>query len=417
MDDNKRDLYESLWWVRQEGPIGGLMTFNADYGYIESIVRGFRSGFLKSYEYRQLCQCESLDDVKLTMGDTDYLNVLSNVNKLTPEIILKRCEDKFVAEFNFLQSQATGPLSTFLDFITYEDLITNISFIITSMIKGADPTTLLHKSLPLGKSPHLRSVMTFENFEGSDGLVELYRTVLIDTPVAHYFENYFNSEIKSDSPSREIQRVYNEVEIDIITNMLQKLWLEDFYAYCQRLGGETAVIMKTLLEFEADRRAISIMINSFNTNLNDPQNRDSERKKLFCSFGQLYPEATLIRFSQVGDINQLAVALEPYKVYSDLYRQSAEGGGKSLEDLLYEEEVKLCRYCFDGQSHFASFYGWVKLKKQEMRNIKWSSSRIPVAPRLHSPLYCEAESVCSAAPALTAFHCTSSAPCAVMTGS
>ena len=276
----------------------------------------------------------------------------------------------------FLQSQATGPLATFLDFITYEDLITNISFIITSMIKGADPTTLLHKSLPLGKSPHLRSVMTFENFEGSDGLVELYRTVLIDTPVAHYFENYFNSEIKSDSPSREIQRVYNEVEIDIITNMLQKLWLEDFYFYCQRLGGETAVIMKTLLEFEADRRAISIMINSFNTNLNDPSNRDTERKKLFCSFGTLYPEATLIRFSTVGDINQLAVALEPYKVYSDLYRQSQEGGGKSLEDLLYEEEVKLCRLCFDGQSHFASFYGWVKLKKQELRNIKWILSCI-----------------------------------------
>jgi hypothetical protein len=107
MDDNKRDLYESLWWVRQEGPIGGLMTFNADYGYLEAIVRGFRSGFLKSFEYRQLSQCETLDDVKLTMGDTDYVNVLANVNKLTPEIILKRCEDKFVAEFNVSKKTQT----------------------------------------------------------------------------------------------------------------------------------------------------------------------------------------------------------------------------------------------------------------------------------------------------------------------
>lgn len=98
-DEAKRDVLESLWWVRQEGPIGGLTTFNAEYGYIEAILRGFRSGFLKSYEYRQLTQCETLDDVKLTLGDTDYLNVLSNVNKLTPEIILKKCEDKFVAEF------------------------------------------------------------------------------------------------------------------------------------------------------------------------------------------------------------------------------------------------------------------------------------------------------------------------------
>src|ERR1700742_1746970 len=109
IDDNKRDLYESLWLVRQEGPIGGLMTFNVDYGYLEAIVRGLRSGFLKSFEYRQLSQCETLEDVKLTMGDTDYMNVLQNLNKLTPEIILKKCEDKFVAEFNFLQSQSAGP--------------------------------------------------------------------------------------------------------------------------------------------------------------------------------------------------------------------------------------------------------------------------------------------------------------------
>jgi V-type H+-transporting ATPase subunit d len=210
-----------------------------------------------SLQYRQLCQCETLEDVKLCLGDTDYMNVLQNQSKLTPEIILKKCEDKFVHEFQFLQSQAVGPLATFLYFITYEDLISNISFIITSMIKGSDPAQLLNKCLPLGRSPHLKSVMTFENVDNSDGLVELYRTVLIDTPVASYFETYFNSEVKSDQPSREIQRVYNEIEIDIITNMLQKLWLEDFYKFCtQSIGGDTGEIMKELLEFEADRRAI-----------------------------------------------------------------------------------------------------------------------------------------------------------------
>lgn len=60
---------------------------------------------------------------------------------------------------------------------------------------GADAETLLAKCLPLGASPHLRSIMTFENFDNADGLVELYRTVLIDTPVAPYFEKYFNSEV------------------------------------------------------------------------------------------------------------------------------------------------------------------------------------------------------------------------------
>ena len=169
--------------------------------------------------------------------------------------------------------------------------------------------------------------------------------------------------------------MYNEIEIDIITNMLQKLWLEDFYRYCLTLEGDSAIQMKQLLEFEADRRAISITINSFNTSLNEPANRDSERKKLYCSFGSLYPECTLIKFSLVSDLGQLATALEPYKVYSDLMRQSLEGS-KTFEDLLYEYEVQLCRQAFDGQSHVASFYAWTKLKKQELRNIKWILSCI-----------------------------------------
>jgi len=377
-EEAKRDVHEAGNVLRDDSTIGGLTTFNIEHGYLEAMLRGFKSGFLKSYEYRQLCQCETLEDVKLCLGDTDYLNVLQNSAKLTPEIILKRCEDKFVSEYQFLQSQALGPLATFLDMVTYEELISNISFIITSLIKGADPAVLLQKCLPLGRSPHLKAVMTFDNAESGDGLVELYRTVLIDTPVAGYFETFFNSEVKSDQPAREMQRVYNEVEIDIITNQLQKLWLEDFYHYCTvTLGGETGRVMGELLEFEADRRAISITLNSFKTALNEPSNRDSERKKLYCSFGTLYPEATLFSFSKVGDEAQLAQALEPYKVFADLYRQSQDGqAGKSFEDLLYEHEVKLMRAAFDGQSHFACFYAWTMLKKQELRNIKWILSCI-----------------------------------------
>jgi V-type H+-transporting ATPase subunit d len=356
-------------------PLGGLTSFNAEFGFLEALVRGFKSGFLKGSEYRQLAQCESLDDVKLALGDTDYQSVLQSTTKMTPEIIHSKCQGKFVAEFEWLRSQAVGQLSTFLDFVTHEYLIQAISFCITSLIKGADADKLLEKCHPLGRSPHLRSIMTFENFEGADGLVELYRTVLVDTPVAEYFAQYFNAQIKADQPSREIQRVYNEVEIDVITNMLQKLWLEDFYSYTQELGGTTAEMMGELLEFEADRRAIAITINSFGTNLNDPFNRDSERKQLYCNFGTLYPEATLFSFSRVGDMNQLGQALEPYRVYRELWHK-AQDGQTSFIDQLYMHGVKLHRLAFDSQSQFAAFYAFVKLKEQEERNIKWILSCI-----------------------------------------
>jgi len=366
--DTKREIYEMQTMLRYDGPIGGLMTFNGEYGFLEAVLRGFRSGFLKDYEYRQICQCESKEDIKLALGDTDYMNVLQNQVVLTPDIMANKCRDKFVAEFKFAQAQATGALSTFMDFITFEHLLRSISFVISSLIKGAHPEELLTKCHPLGRSPHLKQIMTFENFENSDGLVELYRTVLVDTPVAHYFERYFDTELKGDQPGQNIQKVYNEVEIDIIDNTLQKLWLEDFYAYTQTLGGTTAEMMKELLEFEADKRALAITINSFSTNLSDRAKR-GDRRALYCNFGQLYPEATMKKFDEVGKMEELERALSGYKVYSDLIAKTKDGSSSPMDQLLMHE-VKLNRAAFDSQSHFACFYAYVKLKAQEERNLR-----------------------------------------------
>lgn len=57
------------------------------------------------------------------------------------------------------------------------------------------------------------------------------------------------------------------MNIEIIRNTLYKAYLQDFYKYCQTLGGATAEVMGEILQFEADRRAINITINSFGTEL------------------------------------------------------------------------------------------------------------------------------------------------------
>eukprot|EP01006_Ploeotia_vitrea_P016998 TRINITY_DN47969_c0_g1_i2.p1 TRINITY_DN47969_c0_g1~~TRINITY_DN47969_c0_g1_i2.p1 ORF type:complete len:397 (+),score=224.85 TRINITY_DN47969_c0_g1_i2:115-1305(+) len=367
-----QEYYEAQSYVRVGGEVGGLAYFNADHGYLEALLRGFRSGFLKEFELRQLCQCTTLEDVKLTFGDTDYCNVLNGVSKLGPDNITDLCWRKCANEFLFLRDQATGQLATFMDFVTHQYLIKNICFLITGLLNNSDPNSLLERMNPIGVFPGIRSVLTFENTQ--DGMVELYRTVLIDTPVAPYFEQYFNTEIQADEPYQQLQDVYNEVEIDIISNMLQKLWLEDFYYYTQELGGETAIIMKELLEFEADRRAIEIVINSFSTALNDQFSRDSERKALFAPFGTLYPEG-IESFSKVGDMASLATALEPYAVFRTLW-QRAQQDGISIQDALYAYEVQLNVLAFQGQSHFAAFYAYIKLKEQEKRNIWWITSCI-----------------------------------------
>jgi V-type H+-transporting ATPase subunit d len=378
-EEQKRDYYESKGHVRVSGPLPSLLYFNADYGFLEAQLRGFRSGFVKEFEYRQLTQCQTLEDVKLTFGDTDYCNTLQNTSKLTPDIIGDRCWDKYVGEFQFLRDQATGALATFLDMITYEALISNISFLITGVIRGGGQTKseeLLTRCNPLGLFPTLKTVFTFENSSESDALVDLYRTVLVDTPVARYFEEYFNEELKSDEALSQLEQVYNEVEIDIITNRLQKFWLEDFYRYCKTLGGETWLMMKELLEFEADRRTISITINSFGTPLSETHDQREARSKLFPALGALYPEGQE-SLSDVTNEETLAERLKPYSTFARLYHSyHVSHEYRTFADALKAYEVHLNRLAFDSQSHFACFWAYGRLKQQEIRNIRWICSCI-----------------------------------------
>ncbi|KAG6498439.1 hypothetical protein ZIOFF_046352 [Zingiber officinale] len=69
------------------------------------------------------------------------------------------------------------------------------------------------------------------------------------------------------------------MNIEIMRNTLYKAYLDDFYNFCQKLGGATAEIMPDLLAFEADRRAVNITINSIGTELT----RD-DRRKLYSNF-------------------------------------------------------------------------------------------------------------------------------------
>lgn len=57
---------------------GGLSTFNLQHGFIEALLRGYRSGFLDDMDYHHLTQCESVEDVKLNLQETDYDQFLSD---------------------------------------------------------------------------------------------------------------------------------------------------------------------------------------------------------------------------------------------------------------------------------------------------------------------------------------------------
>ena len=126
------------------------MSFNIQDGYLEGIVRGYRSGLLSPADYNNLCQCENLDDVKLHLQSTDYGTFLQNEPQLSTSTIVEKCTEKLVEEWNHLRCQAADKLAKFLDYITYGYMIDNVILIVTGTLHERDVQELLAKCHPLG---------------------------------------------------------------------------------------------------------------------------------------------------------------------------------------------------------------------------------------------------------------------------
>lgn len=325
---------------------GSFFTFNINDGYLEGLLRGYRSGVLTTSEYNNLVQCETLEDVRLYLQQTDYGEFLANEpSPLQTTTIAEKATDKLVKEFNHIRAQAAEPLATFMDYITYQYMIDNVALLITGTLHERDISELLEKCHPLGQ---------FESIATStmaSSVSELYN-VLIDTPLAPYIQGALS------------QEDLDELNIEIIRNTLYKAYLEDFYEFCQKMGGATAEVMGDLLKFEADRRAINITINSFGTDLSK-----DDRQKLYPSIGFLYPEGTA-KLTKCDDLEQVKGAMEQYSQYRTIFQETS-GTEKSLEDAFFEYEVHQNKLAFEQQFHYGVFYSYIKLKEQEIRNIVW----------------------------------------------
>eukprot|EP01028_Stygiella_incarcerata_P003723 TRINITY_DN1776_c0_g1_i2.p1 TRINITY_DN1776_c0_g1~~TRINITY_DN1776_c0_g1_i2.p1 ORF type:complete len:351 (-),score=84.12 TRINITY_DN1776_c0_g1_i2:200-1252(-) len=327
---------------------GPLLLFNIRDGYLEGIIRGFRSCLLTNADYANLLQCDSLEDLKIHLSGTDYGNFLQNEpSPLATTTISEKALEKLVTEFQYVRAHAEEPLSKFLDYITYQYMIDNIVLILSGTLHGRDVSELIEKCHPFGMFEAMAALAT------ASSPSDLYKTVLVDTPIGDYF-----------SKCLQLQDL-DEMNIEIIRSTLYKAYLEDFYDFCQKTGGETAIVMGEILEFEADRRAINITLNSLGTELTK-----DDRTRLFCNFGRLYPEG-LTMLGRADDPDAVYSAMDKYADYRAIFSEARYNAEKSLEDAFYEYEVRLNKLSFEQQFHYGVFYSLVKLKEQEIRNIVW----------------------------------------------
>ena len=107
-------------------------------GFLEGVIRGYRSGILTNNQYANLAQCETLEgkashrvpfhsfthmmgaDFRTQLSATDYGNFLANEpSPLSTSTIADKATQVLVDQFNYLRNNAVQPLSKFLEYITY----------------------------------------------------------------------------------------------------------------------------------------------------------------------------------------------------------------------------------------------------------------------------------------------------------
>ncbi|KAG2039596.1 ATPase V0 complex subunit D [Suillus americanus] len=334
------------------------LFFNVNNGFLEGIVRGYKSGTLSQSHYASLTQCETLEDFKTQLSATDYGNFLANEpSPLSTATIADKATQVLVDQFNFIRSNSVEPLSKFLDYITYGYMIDNVVLLITGTLHERDTHELLERCHPLGIFDTMPALCVATNVE------ELYQSVLVETPLAPYFRDCLSAADLDD------------MNIEIIRNTVYKAYLEDFYNYVSTIGSTTAEVMHSILAFEADRRTINITINSFDTELTKEQ-----RAKLFPAIGRLFPAGnnTLAKADDIDQVRQVCENVGDYRSFFDNNSAGQSNGdlgdfgvAAQLEDRFFRMEVHLNKLAFLQQFQYGVFYSYVKLKEQEIRNITW----------------------------------------------
>ena len=352
-----------------------ICTFNMNDGYAEALLRGLRKGILSEQNYMSLRTCVSLKDVKAAFAGTDYEDFIKNFREDDITSLKSELKKKLANEIEYVQ-QVSGPeLQKFIQLVRHRYMIDNVITIIECNKSGTRDDVTRSRMEDLGHLPEIEGLLKMK----MQKIDEIYEDVLMDTEVGSYFFFFLDKETKN-SENKQISIVQNalqDLKPEKIKNSLKKIWLENFYLYCQSLEGMTRELMMNLLEFEADCQAIQVVYNSLAF---DNSNQEDERRKMIPFFGKLYPLSTG-NMIKANTFDMLKDALAPYPEYFNLVKDAPDpkkldefdlqSGLKTLDDYMFEELSKRYSLAFEQQFHYGCFYAYIRIKEQEIRNVMW----------------------------------------------
>lgn len=344
-----------------------LLNFNVHDGCLEAVVRGYQDGLLREDEYNNLCQCENLSDLKSQLQVTDYGNFLQQESELSAQTIVQCAREVLVQQLKEIRCWAEPLLAQFLDFICYEYMISNVLKLIVAKRSGRSNLELLTRCHPLGVFRQLPTMLAASEVK------EMFDVVLLDSPVGRFFP--------VEEGAGGFQRDLDSQSVEYIRAFLLRHYYEEFYDFCDKIGGETRDVMCPVLEAEADRLSLTYTLNTMD--LLDVSSAD--RLRVFPRIGSLVDIHDEI--AECESVDMLRERLQRFPTYASMLEEggggfdagdkgAGMGGSSSLERRFVEHAVGMYNDVLTRQFQYGVFYSYVKLKEIEIQNLHWISDCI-----------------------------------------